>query len=152
MIADTFTYPFSLELTYNQTGTFYDYGVALDHAYSRYLTVPGVVGRTVHTQQHCEGSQVRSLPQPTDLLLVLTRCVGLAISTPTQQPLGFARGRRPRLSRTQTCEEIRSFRASGFTRFRTRQLIQRQSATRPYCMTVAVEHWQHKLLTTRTTS
>lgn len=60
-IVDDFEYPFYLQLTYNRTDTFYDYGVMLDHAYNRALSVPGTIGRTVKTRQLCNGTQVGAM-------------------------------------------------------------------------------------------
>lgn len=107
IVSDTFAYPFSLELTYNQTGSFYDYSVALDHAYDRALTTPGAVPRTVHTRQHCDGSQVRR-PQPPARSHPLTMFV--VGSTRTRRRCASAPGRRRRRSRMRMRAGIRSSR------------------------------------------
>jgi hypothetical protein len=67
VVGDTFTYPFNLQLTFNETGSLYDYGVHLDHAYYRGLSALGFVGRTVKTQQVSDGTQVRRICQPRPL-------------------------------------------------------------------------------------
>lgn len=66
MISDSFAYPFALNLSYAvlpspQNGTFFDYGVALQHSYQRAFSpgpALGGFGTDVNTVQTCEGVEV----------------------------------------------------------------------------------------------
>lgn len=58
-LEDTFTYPFNMFLTYNVTANgLYDYGVSLNHSYTRRLNALGSIAWEVDTTQCSEGTQV----------------------------------------------------------------------------------------------